>query len=504
MSLASKFSETGRHTLVFGMGSFLSQGISFLLLPVYTNYLSVDDYGVVNLLMIAGSLVYLLSASIIGPALFRSYYDYDTEQGRGMVTSTAFRFALACSLLLFAAGFLTRRSLSGLLTGDPAHGDLTAIILFTSVVQSVNTVAMAVFRARKWSVRFAAVSLSGMLVSMGVSIYLVVCAGRGIFGVIAGQLSGQLVSAMAAVFMIRDQLRGGFSRAEAGRMLRYGLPFVPENSLAFVVETGTRMVLQYVLGSASVGLYALGNRLGHLVQALMISPFSMIAPASIFSAEKDGDAHLFYSRLLTYYLLFTGWAWLVVSALSPDVLRLMSKPEFREAWRPVPWIAAAVIAYGMRGLVSIGLALKRRTSWFSLAFALGSALNLALLMFLVPEHGPAGAGMALLAGNLLICLVRFRASQRIYPIGFELSRIARIVLVFGASYAVSALVRIESPGASLAIRATISVALAPLLLAATRFFLPGEWRRLAELRERIGKLLARRGPQSGEGVSGGV
>ena len=39
-----------KNTIVFAIGSFATKFISFLLIPLYTNILSVNEYGIVDLL----------------------------------------------------------------------------------------------------------------------------------------------------------------------------------------------------------------------------------------------------------------------------------------------------------------------------------------------------------------------------------------------------------------------------------------------------------------------
>ena len=78
----AKLKETAQHTLVFGVGGILRQGANFFLLPLYTVYLPADEYGILNLLLIAGSLAAVVPTATVGPALFRSYYDYESQEER--------------------------------------------------------------------------------------------------------------------------------------------------------------------------------------------------------------------------------------------------------------------------------------------------------------------------------------------------------------------------------------------------------------------------------------
>jgi O-antigen/teichoic acid export membrane protein len=310
---------------------------------------------------------------------------------------------------------------------------------------------------------------------MSVTIYLLVVQKAGIASIIWGGLSGLSLSAIVGLFSIRRYIALKVSPGEIRKMLAYGLPFIPVNVMSFGLNAGTRMIIQASLGSASVGLYALGTRLGRLVQVLLIQPFKQIAPASIFSAEKDEDADLFYARLATYYLMATCFFALIVSVSAGNLLRLMSREAFWPAATIVPIMASAAIVYGIRGLISVGLFLKRRTYWFPIAFALGAAISLGSMVFLVVRMGISGAAVAILIGNLAQCYIRYRAGQKHYRFRLEWIRLVKIVATSVLVYlGVDRLLTGLQPLPGLILGILLSASLYVLLLAGTRFFRKGE------------------------------
>ncbi|HEY2309502.1 MAG TPA: hypothetical protein VGH46_00095, partial [Gaiellaceae bacterium] len=50
-SMGSKLFELSRHTAIYGIGGLTSRFLAVLLLPLYTSYVSVGDYGRIELLM---------------------------------------------------------------------------------------------------------------------------------------------------------------------------------------------------------------------------------------------------------------------------------------------------------------------------------------------------------------------------------------------------------------------------------------------------------------------
>ncbi len=122
--------------------------------------------------------------------------------------------------------------------------------------------------------------------------------------------------------------------------------------------------------------------------------------------------------MTTYYVLATGVVVCAVELLGRWVVRLQA-PEYFGAYRALPWLALGWALYGLY-LVFVAIAGRARvTSRNFPAAATGLAVNVALLLLLVPHSGAglgiAGAGIALCgayAAMLAVLYLLTRASSR--------------------------------------------------------------------------------------------
>jgi len=90
-----------KHSSIYGLGSIIGQAIGFLLLPLYTRYLTPADYGVMALIDVARWMVGLIISLGIINALSRFYYEYEEQQKRNLVISSAYWIAFAV-LIIFS------------------------------------------------------------------------------------------------------------------------------------------------------------------------------------------------------------------------------------------------------------------------------------------------------------------------------------------------------------------------------------------------------------------
>jgi O-antigen/teichoic acid export membrane protein len=120
------------------------------------------------------------------------------------------------------------------------------------------------------------------------------------------------------------------------------------------------------------------------------------------------------------------------------------------------------------------------------------ATNLGLNLVLIPPYGIVGAGIALVAAYLVMVGLMYLVTRRVFPLGLEWARIARIVGLATGLFAAGELLLPDSGALGLVARA----ALVPLFLALlylTGFFHTAELQQLRAIRTRVRAALSRSG-----------
>src|SRR5205823_12532259 len=178
---------------------------------------------------------------------------------------------------------------------------------------------------------------------------------------------------------------------------------------------------------------------------------------------------------------------------------LFAASQYFGAHRALPWLALGWALYGLY-LVFVAISGRARVTSRNLpAAAAGLAVNVALLVLLVPRSGAglgiAGAGIALCSAYAAMLAVMHAATRRLFPVPFEWRRLALGAAIL-VGVAVSGELLLPGEGfAGIALR-VLWLALIPVLLLLTRFFAAHE---LAQARSLASAAWARaRGARGGE------
>src|SRR6187431_20392 len=85
---------------IYGLGDVSIQVVNFLLLRVYVQYLSPEDYGILALLGSVEAIAKLFFRWGVDGAFMRFWYDCDGDRARQRLASTLFFFLLGLNGLL--------------------------------------------------------------------------------------------------------------------------------------------------------------------------------------------------------------------------------------------------------------------------------------------------------------------------------------------------------------------------------------------------------------------
>jgi O-antigen/teichoic acid export membrane protein len=459
----------------YQFGDILAKGLALLTLPLYTRHLSTEAYGAAETLLTAVILVSILLRGGVGEAFIRFYFDDEDGARRERIARTATATVAWTTTLASLLAVVFAGPLSQLVVGfrDPLLFDCAVLGLW-----AFTNLEMVYAQLRVDERKRAYVYASGANVAMTVAftVLLVVFANQGARGLLLGNFGASAVVVLGLWWVLRGRVSLRVRVADLRAMLRFGLPTVPADASVYALQVADRFYLFRVFSHSAAGQYAIAIKLATVV-FVAVRGFQYAWPPLAYSIESDEEASRLYSLVTTYYALATGVVVCAVALLGRWIVRLLAAHEYLGAYRALPWLALGWALYGLY-LVFVAIAGRARvTSRNFPAAAAGLAVNVALLVLLVPHSGAglgiAGAGIALCGAYVAMLLVMYLLTRSLFKVGFEWLRLAQLTAIL-AGVAVSGELLLPSHGlAGLALRVAW-LALVPAALALTRFFHPHE------------------------------
>jgi len=476
----------------YQVADLVSKPIAVFLLPVYTRHLSRADYGTAELLAAAVIFLSILVRLGIGEAFVRYHYEERDPAARDALARRATLFLLATSTVVAALLAALSAPLSELVLGYEDQSLLLVAVLGLWAFSNLE-LAYALLRVEERKRAYAVASVTNVLLTVALTVWLVVFRGEGARGLLLGNYAASTAVLLGLWWTLRHRLRpqGGEAHGLA-TLLRFGLPTVPADASVFALNLVDRWYLYHAKGAATAGLYSLAVKLAGLV-VFAVRGFQYAWPPLAYSVADDAEARRVYAFVTTYYVLVTGLVVAGLALLGRWLVRLLAAPAFFDAYQALPWVALGWALYGLF-LIFVVIAGRAKVTTRNFPAALvGLVANVVLLVLLVPPLGIAGAGVALAGAYVVMLGVMRLLTRGLFAVAFQWRRIAHVVVVCTVC-AVAGELLLPTAGVVGLLARAATLALVPAILVVTRFFRPEEVARLRALvRDGRGRLSAARG-----------
>ena len=193
-----------KHTSIYGFATIFSKAIGFIMIPVYTNYLRGDGYGIVAMIDITLSFFSLMLVTGLQNGLRRFYFLYKEEEKRKEVFSTSLILIILILLFIIPIGLLFSEQIARFaFSGNPTNRyDFTKYILIAIITFGFSTLLetgkiYAIIRLKSSLVSI--IALLNLSLALSLNIYFIVYLQMGVLGYL---YSGLISAIIFSVFWI--------------------------------------------------------------------------------------------------------------------------------------------------------------------------------------------------------------------------------------------------------------------------------------------------------------
>jgi O-antigen/teichoic acid export membrane protein len=416
----------GRHAVLYAIGNILSKAIAFVMLPVYTRYLTPADYGIAALIEMTLDVIAMIGGAQIAQGIFRFYHKAESSDDRRAVISTAMTTLTISYAILGTVVFLFAAAISRMLFGSPLHADLVRLSGITLGFQGLQWVPLVYGRVLERSTLVVGASIVKLVIAVTLNLVFVVGMKLGIRGIFLSSLaSSALVAIWLGVITVR-QVGLRVRPAVLKSLVRFGVPLIGVQMATFTMTFSDRYFLQAAGDESMVGLYNLAYQFGFLLLMLGFVPIEMVWGPRRFQVARTANpspvlAQAF--RLINVSVLTIGVG---IALFVGDLLRVMATPPFHPAADVVPVLLVAYVFHGWAMMQDIGVLVKERTEFLTIANWVAAVVALAAFAILVPRFYALGAASAAVLAFGTRWGLTYRFSQRLWPVAYDWVPIIRL------------------------------------------------------------------------------
>lgn len=414
------------NSIIYTISGLFVKCFGFILLPLYTAYLTTEEYGLTGLVTSFTTTMSFVVALSLFSAVLRFYVDYNSDPlklKRFYGTVIVFLFLSgAVWTILFT---IFREPLCKYVFSGVDYYPVVIVSIISLVFECPRSVYGYILRSQQKAVRYAVCSLAYFVAHVSMAILFVVKFKLGVVGVIGATMIANVLYTL--YFLIKmsvdKEIVFCLDLKLLKEALKYSIPIMPHNLSTQIALLVSKALIGGTSTMASLGLYTVATQFGNIADTVQGYVDKAYGPWLYEKLHAKADNYKTSLRKTTKALIsLIGLSFLVLALFSQEVIVLFLDHAYVSSWRFVPLIIGV---FSIKTIyyfyVEILFYYKEASRKLFIATLSSSLLNVVLSAVLIPMAGVYGSIMADAIAMIIRCAIVIYISRKYDDVGLKIS-----------------------------------------------------------------------------------
>lgn len=325
----------------YGLGNILFALVNIMLIPIYLEKMSVNDYAIFSVFLISIQVIMTIGTFGFSNGILRYITDHTEEYDRKVILSTCLLFLLAISFLFFVVFYLFKHQFAKAIFDNSSLSILILPLVITSMTRVFTTVINGFQRARNQAKAYVALNIISILSLSILGIYIVFQKDYTLEKLVYGYSLSGLITVLAGILFIKESLVLNYSIPILKALLKYGLPLSLASMFTFLINYGNRYYLVQFASIESIAILDVAQRIAGLLGTIFTGAFLTAFTPYYLNLYLNTQKEHFYSQINKVTILFSTIYFLIalcISLCSSIGLTFFSKAEYIQCNNFIPFI----------------------------------------------------------------------------------------------------------------------------------------------------------------------
>jgi len=417
-----------QNTVIYAIGNFGSKLLSFLLVPLFSFYVTREDFGTYDIIVITATLMVPIVTLQLSDGVYRWLLDVAMKKVSlhisTVVSSSA--FIILMNLVVLAVVFYVARSyfLRGLENGWLLLNYLFSLCLLPYFQQ--------IARGLQQNRLYAAAGIVNSLILVICNVVFLVVFNWGLKALLLSMvIANYIVIAVIAyrIGFLRYLSIKCFDRRIAYKLVFYSVPLIPNIISWWLISSANRYIIINYLGEDENGIFAMAVRITAIL-VMVNSIFSLAWQESAITEYSSQNRDSFYSKIFKYYFRLELVAIIVLLPVTKIIILYFVDGTFGEAWKYTPFLYLGVAFSAFSAFLGTGYLSTKSTMGAFYTTIFGSVVNLIVSFSLIKSYGLFGAAVGSMVGFLVTWILRVFQTRRFFTLNFNFGDFVKLFMLF--------------------------------------------------------------------------
>ncbi len=415
-----------KNSLVYIFGDFLTKGINFLLIPLYTKLLSTSDYGISGVLNSLTAFLTIFFSFQLSSVITINYYKINQSERKSLIYTITLLTLLSTVFFLSLSLFFGQSVFGNILKEIP-YKPYVILAIGAAAFSGPIEIIKANLRIKEKSFIFVLFGLLQFLVNLCFTIYFIVVLNLGALGLILSIFISNFLIGFLSLFILIREAKSEISHFLAKEAILLSIPIILHMVSHWGLNLMDRLILQSYVPLSEIGIYQLGYQVGTIYQVFIISINNAWVP---FFFQKKGikDYEKIIQKISTWLILLQLFIASFIILYNDELFRLLINAKYYNARLIVPYIVLGFVFVTFYHMWVNILFFQKKTKLIPISTILAVITNYVINIILIPKFGIIGSAIATAVSYSVLAIIVLIFSIKLDTFRFEYKKWFKIFL----------------------------------------------------------------------------
>ena len=397
----NKNRELIKNTAIIFVGKFCTQFISFLLVPIYTNFLTTSDYGYIDLVQTYITLLVPILILRFDSGIFRFLIDVrNNENEKKKIISSILIFLILQFILFTVLFFIFIRFV---------EIKYAYAILINVLFMAISSILLQMARGIGDNIGYSIASIIAGITTIILNIvFIIICK----YDASSILIASSVANIICSIFLfIRNKIykyiRLSYTNKNRFKeMINYSLPMIPDGLSWWIVNVSDRTIISFIINSSANGIYAVSSKFSNILSSLFqIFNMSWQESASLHINDTDRDT-FFTNTLNTVYKIFYSICILIMVCM-PFIFDLVIGNDFKSAYLYIPPLLFGNLYNAIANVIGGVYIAKKDTKAVARTTMFAALINIVVNLIMIKKFGLYAASISTLLSYVILTIYRY-------------------------------------------------------------------------------------------------
>lgn len=401
-----------KNTLIYAVGNLGSKLLTFLMLPIYTSFLTTEEFGSFDLVVTAVSLLLPIISFQITDGIYRFILTEKCKKKVENIVSNGIiiliKNTIVFTFIYWAIATYIKFEFSTLI-----YLYIISLLIYTFVAQ--------VTRGFKRNTDFAFAGILVTLITVILNVVLIICFKLKVEALLISYIVAHLIGIIYLEVRVKILKYASYKEEnkKTQKMLKkYSIPLIPNVISWWIMNASDRFMIKIFINEIANGIYAASNKFSSIV-IIINSFFSLAWQESAIIEYESEQRDDYYTKMFNSYMKFQITVAIGLIAGTKLFFDLLIKEEFRAGYTVIPILYVASVFSAFSVFYGTGYQSANDTKGSFYTTIVGAILNLVINIVAIPILGILGAALSTLISYIVVWLIRIFQTKKYFNIEIE-------------------------------------------------------------------------------------